>query len=125
VVDDAPDPAHPDGHALRGVEAVIDKDLTAAVLARDLDADTLVIATDVAHVMVGFGTPGARPLGRVTPAEMRAHAAEGQFARGSMGPKVEAALRFVEQGGARAVITSLEHIADAVERDDVGTVLLP
>jgi carbamate kinase len=117
-----------DGSALRGVEAVIDKDLTAAILAAELDADTLVIATDVPNVMVDFGTPSARPLGRVTVAEMREHAAAGQFARGSMGPKVEAALRFVEGGGTtagprRAVITSLEHIADAVSGDDAGTVL--
>jgi carbamate kinase len=123
VVDDGKD-----GHALRGVEAVIDKDLTAAILARDLGADTLVIATDVSHVMIDFGAPSARPLGRVTVAEMRAHAADGQFARGSMGPKVEAALRFVESGDSadgrrRAVITSLEHIADAVAGDDAGTVL--
>jgi carbamate kinase len=118
VVDDGAD-----GHGLRGVEAVIDKDLTAAILARDLDADTLVIATDVPDVVVGFGTPHARPLGRVTAEEMRRHAAEGQFARGSMGPKVDAVLRFLDQGGARAVITSLEHIADAVARDDVGTLI--
>jgi carbamate kinase len=115
------------GGALRGVEAVIDKDLTAALLARELDAGTLVIATDVPQVLIGYGTPTARPLGRVTAAELRAHAAAGEFARGSMGPKVEAALRFVESAGpghpARAVVTSLEHIADAVERDDVGTVL--
>jgi carbamate kinase len=117
-----------DGPALRGVEAVIDKDLTAAILARDLGADTLVIATDVPNVMIDFGKPSARPLGRVTAAEMREHAAAGQFARGSMGPKVEAALRFVEAGRTadgqrRAVITSLEHIADAVSGDDAGTVL--
>jgi carbamate kinase len=116
-----------DGAALRGVEAVIDKDLTAAILARELGADTLVIATDVPNVMVDFGTPEARPLGRVTAAELRKHAAAGQFARGSMGPKVEAALRFVELSGpdhpTRAVITSLEHIADAVTGDDAGTVL--
>lgn len=118
VVDDGRD-----GAALRGVEAVIDKDLTAALLARELGAGTLVIATDVPHVMVDFGRPDARPLGRVTAAELREHAAAGQFARGSMGPKVDAALRFVQQGGARAVITSLEHISDAVAGDDVGTVL--
>jgi carbamate kinase len=112
-----------DGPALRGVEAVIDKDLTAAILARDLGADTLVIATDVPTVMIDFGRPSERPLGRVPVAEMREHAAAGQFARGSMGPKVEAALRFVESGGERAVITSLEHIADAVAGDDAGTVL--
>jgi carbamate kinase len=112
-----------DQAALRGVEAVIDKDLTAALLGRALDADTLVIATDVASVMVAFGSPSARPLRRVVPAELRALAAAGEFARGSMGPKVEAALRFVDAGGARAVITSLEHISDAVAGDDVGTVV--
>jgi carbamate kinase len=122
VTDDGAD-GGPHEAGLRGVEAVIDKDLTAAILAREVGADALVIATDVPNVMVDFDTPSARPLGRVTVAEMRAHAADGQFARGSMGPKVEAALRFVLQGGERAVITSLEHIADAVERDDVGTVL--
>jgi carbamate kinase len=73
--------------------------------------------------MVDFGTPSQRPLGRVTVAELREHAAQGQFARGSMGPKVDAALRFVEGGGDRAVITSLEHIADAVSGDGAGTVL--
>jgi carbamate kinase len=117
-----------DGAALRGVEAVIDKDLTAAILAAEVDADTLVIATDVPNVMVDFGAPSARPLGRVTVAELRGHAAAGQFARGSMGPKVDAVLRFVAGGGSaqqerRAVITSLEHIADAVQGDDAGTVL--
>lgn len=117
VVDDGRD-----GQALRGVEAVIDKDLTAAILAHELGADTLVIATDVPNVMVDFGTPTQRPLGRVTATELREHAAAGQFARGSMGPKVEAALRFVDSGGTRSVITSLEHIADAVAADDAGTV---
>jgi carbamate kinase len=97
--------------------------LTAAGFAREVEADTLVIATDVPNVMVDFGQPSARPLGRVTVAQLREHAAAGQFARGSMGPKVEAALRFVEAGGKRAVITSLEHIADAVAGDDAGTVL--
>jgi carbamate kinase len=116
-------PVSDDGGALRGVEAVIDKDLTAAILAREVAADTLVIATDVPNVMVDFGTPAARPLGQVTAAELREHAAAGQFARGSMGPKVDAVLRFLDSGGKRAVITSLEHIADAVSGNDVGTVL--
>ncbi len=120
VVDDGRD-HDGDTTALRGVEAVIDKDLTAALMAAELGADTLVIATDVDHVMVDFGTPQSRPLGRVTTTELRAHAAAGQFARGSMGPKVEAALRFADVGGTRSVVTSLEHIADAVARDDVGT----
>jgi carbamate kinase len=111
------------GGPLSGIEAVIDKDLTAALLARELGADTLVVATDVPNVVLGWGTDAARPLGRVTPAELRAHAAAGEFGSGSMGPKVEAALRFVEAGGERAVVTSLENIADAVTGDAVGTVL--
>jgi carbamate kinase len=109
---------------IRGVEAVIDKDLTAALLAGTLDADVLVIATDVDHAAVDWGTPRQRDLGRVTLAEMRAHAAQGQFASGSMGPKVEAAVRFVEAGGKRSVITSLTHIPDAVE-GGFGTVVEP
>jgi carbamate kinase len=97
-----------------GVEAVIDKDLTAAVLARAVGAETLVIATDVDAVSIGFGTPEARPLGRVSVAQLRGYAAQGEFGSGSMAPKVEAACRFVETGGARAVITSLDQIAAAV-----------
>ena len=111
----------PDGH-LRGVEAVIDKDLTAALLAATLDADVLVIATDVDHAAIDWGTPQQRELGRVTLAEMQAYAAAGQFASGSMGPKVDAATRFVIRGGPRSVITSLSHITDAVE-GSFGTVI--
>lgn len=99
---------------LRGVEAVIDKDLTAAVLAHAIGADVLVIATDVEHAVVGWGGPDARPLGRVGVAELERYAADGAFASGSMRPKVTAALRFVAAGGSRAVITSLDHITDAV-----------
>lgn len=107
---------------LRGVEAVIDKDLGAAVLARDLRADVLVIATDVPNAVVGWGTPDAAAVGAVTVAELRSLAAEGHFASGSMGPKVEAACRFVEQGGERAIITSLQHITDALD-GAAGTVV--
>lgn len=107
---------------LRGVEAVIDKDLGAAVLARDLRADVLVIATDVPNAVVGWGTPDAAPVGAVGVAELRALAAEGHFASGSMGPKVDAACRFVEQGGERAIITSLQHITDALD-GAAGTVV--
>ena len=107
---------------LRGVEAVIDKDLTACLLARSVDADVLVIATDVANAAVDWGTPTQRDLRSVTVAGMRAHAADGQFASGSMGPKVEAALRFVEAGGPRSVITSLDRIGEALE-ERAGTVI--
>ena len=112
---------------LHGVEAVIDKDLTAAVLAKALDADVLVIATDVENVMVGWGTPQERALEAVTVAEMRRYAADDEFASGSMGPKVEAALRFIDEGGRCSVITSLDKIGDAIDpdADDVGSVITP
>jgi carbamate kinase len=80
----------------------------------------LVIATDVEAAFVDFGTERARPLGRVSVAELRRYEAEGHFASGSMGPKVDAVCRFVEAGGERAVITSLDRIADAVA-GKVGT----
>jgi carbamate kinase len=102
----------PDGR-LESVEAVIDKDLAAAVLGRQLQADRLIIATDVAAAVVGWGTPEAAPLGAVRVPALRALAADGSFDAGSMGPKVEAACRFAERGG-RAVITSLDRIADAL-----------
>lgn len=110
------------GGALYGVEAVLDKDLTAALLGHTVGAQVLVIATDVDHAAIGFGTPDVRELGRVSPAELREYAAAGHFASGSMGPKVEAAIRFVEGGGRRAVITLLDRIAEAVA-GQVGTVV--
>lgn len=106
----------------QGVEAVIDKDLAAQLLARHVGADTLVIATDVAQAMIDYGTPEQRPIGRVGVAELRAYAAAGQFAGGSMGPKVEALLRFADAGGARGVITSLDHLGDALH-GRAGTIL--
>ena len=113
---------------LAGVEAVIDKDLGAALLARSITVDVLVIATDVPNAVLRYGTPEASPVGRVTVAEMRALAAEGHFASGSMGPKVDAVCRFVENGGGRAVITNLDHIVDAVTGQGdsrAGTVVVP
>jgi carbamate kinase len=107
---------------VRGVEAVLDKDLTAALLAETVRADVLVIATDVEHAMLGYGTPDARPLYRVTADELAKYAADGHFGSGSMGPKVTAALRFVAAGGRRAVITSLRHITAAVA-GEAGTVV--
>ena len=117
VVEDA------DG-TLRGVEAVIDKDLGAALLARSVDVDVLVIGTDVPHAVLRYGAPDAEPIGTVTVSQLRGFAAEGHFASGSMGPKVDAACRFVEAGGSRAVITDLAHITQAVT-GDAGTVVVP
>ncbi|MFP5334224.1 MAG: carbamate kinase [Actinomycetes bacterium] len=113
----------PDG-SLRGVEAVVDKDLGAVVLGRAVGAEALVIATDVENAVVGWGTSDARPLGRIAVSELRALAADGHFASGSMGPKVDAVCRFVEGGGRTAVITSLARIADALD-GSAGTVVEP
>lgn len=98
---------------LRGVEAVIDKDLTAALLGRQLGADILLIATDVPAVMTGWGTSLAQELGAVSVGELRSLAAQGEFGSGSMGPKVEAACRFAE-GGGRAIIAQLNAIDKAL-----------
>jgi carbamate kinase len=105
--------------SLSGVEAVIDKDLGAALLGVLVDADVLVVATDVPQAVLGFGTPEAEPIGRVTLAQMQEYAAQGHFASGSMGPKVDAVCRFVQGTDLPGVITSLDRIVDAVI--DVGT----
>jgi carbamate kinase len=110
--------------SLRGVEAVIDKDLGAALLGKMVGADVLVIATDVAHAVLRYGTPEAEDIGRVEVSQMEAYAAEGHFASGSMGPKVQAACRFVRATGRPAAITDLDSIVDAVE-GRTGTVVLP
>lgn len=113
-----------DDGSVHGLPAVIDKDLTAALLGHDVGAHALVIATDVEAAMLRFGRPDAEPIGVVPVSRMRAYAAEGQFSSGSMGPKVEAACRFVEEGGMRAVIGRLDQI-EAAARGQAGTVVVP
>ncbi len=100
---------------LVGVEAVIDKDLAAAVLARVLGWKELVIATDVEKVALGFGKPTQRFLEHMTLAEAKKHLADGQFPPGSMGPKIESAIGFLEAGGTSVVVTDLEHLVAAVD----------
>jgi carbamate kinase len=112
--------------SLSGVEAVIDKDLGAALLGVLVDADVLVVATDVPQAVLRYGTPEAEPIGKVTLSQMQAYAAEGHFASGSMGPKVDAVCRFVQGTDLPAVITSLDRIVDAVtEVGATGTVVVP
>jgi len=109
---------------LEGVEAVIDKDLTAERLARAIGADLLLILTDVDQVSLRFGTPGARPIHSAHASEVRNWLREGHFPEGSMGPKMEACARFVEEGGRCALITSLEKAMDGL-RGRAGTRILP
>jgi carbamate kinase len=99
---------------LRGVEAVLDKDLTGALLADTVDADVFLIATDVEAAAIHFGTPEQEWLGPVDAERLRALLDAGEFGGGSMGPKVRAALAFADSGG-RAVITSLERLREGVE----------
>jgi carbamate kinase len=106
----------PDERTLVGVEAVIDKDLASQLLAREVGADLFVMATDVDGVYTGWGTPGQRRLERVTPNELRKLA----FAAGSMAPKVEAAVRFVEGTGKQAAIGGLAEI-EAIVDGNAGT----
>ena len=106
--------------SLAGVEAVIDKDLASELLARELEADLLIIATDVDGVYLDWGKPEQRKLGRVTIDELRAH----PFPAGSMGPKVAAAIQFVEKTGKRAAIGSLQDI-EKIVAGEAGTNVLP
>jgi carbamate kinase len=108
---------------LRGVEAVIEKDLATIVLAREVGASVVFFLTGVDRVAVEFGKPGQRFLDRLTVVEARRLLAAGEFPPGSMGPKVEAAIEFVETGGERAVITSLDRIAEAAA-GRAGTAIL-
>jgi carbamate kinase len=100
--------------SLRGVEAVVDKDYLSAVLAAGLGADLLVLTTGVPQVAVNFGKPDQRFLDRIDLEEARGHLADGQFPPGSMGPKISAAIQFLESGGGEALITSPDLLADAL-----------
>ena len=104
----------------RGVEAVVDKDLTASLLARELHADALLLLTDVAAVMDGYGTAQARPVRRATPAGLRTR----DFPAGSMGPKIDAVCRFVEMTGKPAAIGQLAD-AQALLAQQAGTIVVP
>lgn len=108
------------GQAFHGVEAVVDKDLCSALIARELHADALLLLTDVDACYLQWNQPGAAPIGAVTPAELRKH----KFAEGTMAPKVEAACRFIEGGGQFAGIGRMED-ALAILGGRAGTRVLP
>jgi carbamate kinase len=109
---------------LKGVEAVIDKDYTASLIAAGIGADLLVILTGVDRVALNFGRPDETLLRRMTTSEARAHLDEGQFPEGSMGPKVRAGVEFVEKTGHEVLITSAPRLAQAV-RGRTGTRIVP
>ncbi|MBI4181805.1 MAG: carbamate kinase [Candidatus Aenigmarchaeota archaeon] len=107
---------------LRGVDAVIDKDLTAAKLAEAVQADILAILTDVDYVYLHYKQPNQKHLEKVTLDELQKYQAAGHFPPGSMGPKVQAAIRFLQRGGGKVIITSLDRLEDAID-GEWGTVV--
>jgi carbamate kinase len=109
---------------LYGVEAVIDKDLSSALLAEQIKADILMILTGVDQVAINFNKPDMRLLGEITVAEAKRYQEEGHFPPGSMGPKMAAAIDFVEKTGGKAMITKLEKIRESLA-GTTGTVIRP
>jgi carbamate kinase len=108
-------PVIEEGPRLVGVEAVVDKDLCAAILARDVEAEVLLICTDVDGVYRAYGTPEQGVIDRMSVEEVRRGLEDGTFPAGSMGPKVDAAAAFVEAGGRRAVICALDDAPQALD----------
>lgn len=113
-------PVVKESRAYHGVDAVIDKDLASATLAEEVGVDVLIIATDVKGVALSYGTSRERFLKSLAIEEAEEHLRKGEFPAGSMGPKVEAAMRFMERGGKKAVICSIDEIEMAV-RGEAGT----
>ncbi len=109
---------------LEGVDAVIDKDLASSLLACQLNAGLLIISTAVEQVALNFGKPAEKPLSKISVAEAERYIAKGHFAPGSMLPKIQAALRFLKNGGLEVIITAPEFIKEAVT-DGRGTHIVP
>ena len=108
---------------LEGVEAVIDKDLASSLLARNLGADTFIISTAVDSVYLNFGKENQKAISHATLAEMKQYLAEGHFKPGSMKPKIESIIQFLEGGGMKAIITTPENLLKAV-RGEAGTTIV-
>ena len=106
--------------ALQGVEAVIDKDHLAGLIAKAVKAEILALVTDVPHVSVGFGTADERPIRQMTTDDAARHLAAREFPAGSMGPKIESAIEFVDGGGEYALVTSSDQLAAAL-RGEAGS----
>jgi carbamate kinase len=109
-------------NGLKGVEAVIDKDRAGCILAQNTNSDFFLILTDVDNVMINYGTAEEKALREVSISEIEKHLADGQFGQGSMEPKVESAVKFVRDGGKKAVITSLHKVTKAV-KGQAGTII--
>ncbi len=110
-------------HGYKGTAAVIDKDKATSLLARQLNADYLVILTAVREAAINFGTPAAENLHNVSVSQMLEYCKQGHFAPGSMLPKIEATIDFVNSTNNKAIITTLDAICDSIETEQVGTII--
>jgi carbamate kinase len=115
-------PVIKDQSILKGIDAVIDKDRAASVMARDIGAELLIIVTSVAKIALDYSKPTQRNLDRLSLAEAEKYYAEGHFPPGSMGPKIEAAIEFLKSGGERVIICSVEQVYEAFS-GEAGTVI--
>lgn len=118
-------PVVADGGVLRGVDAVVDKDLAAERLASALGADALLLVTGVPQVMLDFGKATAHSVAEMTVDEAQRHAEDGQFPEGSMGPKIRAGVRFVGATGGVAVVTDAAHAVESLAAGSAGTRIVP
>lgn len=109
---------------LEGVDAVIDKDLAAAILAKEIEAELFVIITNVDAVYLNFGKPDQFRIPKMTAGEALEHLADGQFPAGSMGPKIKAAAQFVQNGGKKTIICDINQVDKAME-NQAGTIIIP
>ena len=109
---------------LEGVDGVIDKDLASAVLARDINAEELLILTGVDRVAINYNKENQQDLATLNLKEAKYHLENGQFPKGSMGPKIQAAINFLEQGGEKVTIASIENAVDALVNNS-GTIITP
>jgi carbamate kinase len=111
-----------DNEMLYGVEAVIDKDRASTLLALEIDADELIILTGVDQVCLNFGKENEKKLEKISLSEAKQYLESGEFPKGSMGPKIEAAIKFVKESGKECLITSMERLSEALE-GKTGTVI--
>lgn len=116
-------PVANDNGMLKGVEAVIDKDYASSLLANQIDADFLVILTGVPQVAINFGKPNQQLLSKMSLQEAKKYYEEGQFPKGSMGPKIEAGIEYLDRGGKKVIITSLDLLKEAIE-GKAGTMII-
>lgn len=117
-------PVIKEDNEIRGISAVIDKDMTSSLLASSLKADILLISTGVPNAYINFGKENQKKLNKITLEEAEKYIKEGEFGSGSMLPKIKAAVQFIQNGGQKAIITSPELVSEAVEDETVGTQII-